>query len=1014
MVPESITATHAFGIALKRARRAARLTQAQLAERAGFSVVYVSMLERGARAPQRTTLALLADALALSSTERAAWEGAVQLSADRATDRRRGGDGTSPLPIGAFLSALPSGPLVGREAELATIATAIETVAQGQGRLLLLVGEPGVGKTRLAQEITLLARSQGFRLLTGRCYEPQQSLAYAPFIEALAQAVPLTEAAALTPLAERWPEVARLLPDHAAPVPTVADDGAARQRLYYQLTGFLGTLVEQRPLAILVDDLHWADGASLELLQHLARHTRDQPMLLVGTTRAVEAERQHPLVDALRDLGRDELVEQLTLQPLATDETAALIGVTLGGADGALGDSGSVAAELAARIQARSEGNAFFTRQLARALQEQGNLTFSEGQWSLSGTTPAAFTPESIRAVIGQRLGRLTPHTQEVLREASVLGQVMGFDELQHMGHRGEQEVEEALEEAAEAGIIREGQRDQYHFNHALTRDTLYAELSARRKRRLHRAAADAIEQQPDHVRRVAELAYHLLAAEEGERALPYALLAGDQAEAVYAHAEAAGHYRTALNLARELDNRTLEARALKHLGKELHVLAQYDEAITLLGQSMDAYRAQGEVEQEGKVAQWWAEAHNRRGTPDQGYTRLRLLLADLIARGLSTAQQAHLQVRLAWLCMGSIECSDALNMAAHLHNFVSAAESALALARVEKNDALLAEATFTWGMMNEARGNHAEAVEALEAVIPLAEASGDLMSLSRATRAIAYSHESRGEFATSQLYCERALAIAERSGDPQQIALCWGALGGAAYLRGDWTQARGDFTHAITTLWSEPVTSMYWQCSLSLLYLAEGQEELAVQTMAEPLALAERIHSLDELRMTHSVLAERDVLAGRPAEAHARLEPLLEPHGHCVLPALAWACLELGEVAQAEAFIRESRERAIAQEDRLLLLDALRTQAMIAARCGRYQEATQDVNEALALCQAMPYPYAEAKTLWVYGQLDAARGNPVAARKRFKQALTICDRLSEGLYRKYIERDLRHLAQKV
>jgi transcriptional regulator with XRE-family HTH domain len=171
------------------ARRAAHLTQAQLAEAAGFSVFYISMLERGARQPQHTTLALLADALGLSPSERAALEGAAQLGAAAATDRQRGGEGTSSLPIGAFLGALPSGPLVGCDAERERIGGALRAVASGQGRLLVLIGEPGVGKTRLAQEIILLARAQGFRLLTGRCYEPQQSLAYAPFLEALAQAV---------------------------------------------------------------------------------------------------------------------------------------------------------------------------------------------------------------------------------------------------------------------------------------------------------------------------------------------------------------------------------------------------------------------------------------------------------------------------------------------------------------------------------------------------------------------------------------------------------------------------------------------------------------------------------------------------------------------------------------------------------------------------------------------------------------------------------------------------------
>ncbi|HEY7092017.1 MAG TPA: helix-turn-helix domain-containing protein, partial [Ktedonobacterales bacterium] len=159
----STTSVRAFGLLLKRYRRATRMTQAQLAERAGFSVVYISMLERGARQPQRTTVALLADALALSPAERAALEAVAPLPSPRA-----GGDATPRLPTGGFLGATPVGPLVGREAELIVIENALEAVAQGQGRLLTLSGGPGVGKTRLAQEITLSARARGFRILTGR------------------------------------------------------------------------------------------------------------------------------------------------------------------------------------------------------------------------------------------------------------------------------------------------------------------------------------------------------------------------------------------------------------------------------------------------------------------------------------------------------------------------------------------------------------------------------------------------------------------------------------------------------------------------------------------------------------------------------------------------------------------------------------------------------------------------------------------------------------------------------
>jgi predicted ATPase len=203
------------------------------------------------------------------------------------------------------------------------IGAALEAVASGQGQLLMLVGEPGVGKTRLAQEIALLARAAGCRVLSGRCYEPQQTVAYYPFLEALAMAAAGAAPLLQGRLAERWPEVARLLPER---VGEGAPDRDAQQRLVWQVSGFLGTLAEHQPLALLLDDLHWADRASLDLLQHLARHTRERAILLVGTARAVEARRQYPLADALSDLRRDELVQRLAVRPLGAEDTAELVG----------------------------------------------------------------------------------------------------------------------------------------------------------------------------------------------------------------------------------------------------------------------------------------------------------------------------------------------------------------------------------------------------------------------------------------------------------------------------------------------------------------------------------------------------------------------------------------------------------------------------------------------------------------------------------------------------------------
>ncbi|HLJ80577.1 MAG TPA: adenylate/guanylate cyclase domain-containing protein, partial [Ktedonobacterales bacterium] len=208
---------------------------------------------------------------------------------------------TPPLPIGGFLGALPSGPLVARDVELSQVHDATEAVMHGSGRLVLLTGEPGIGKTRLAQEVTLAVRNRGFLVATGRCYEPEQAVAYYPFLEALAVAAEAAPSSLRATLPRRWPDVLRLIPDgrpdEGGPQATeraVAGGQEEQQRLFWAVTGFVRALADHRPVALLFDDLHWADSASLALLQHLARHTRAARVLLLGTYRDVEISRKHP------------------------------------------------------------------------------------------------------------------------------------------------------------------------------------------------------------------------------------------------------------------------------------------------------------------------------------------------------------------------------------------------------------------------------------------------------------------------------------------------------------------------------------------------------------------------------------------------------------------------------------------------------------------------------------------------------------------------------------------------
>jgi class 3 adenylate cyclase len=254
------------------------------------------------------------------------------------------------LPIGAFLGALPAGQLAGREDEINHLSPSLDAVEAGSGQLILLAGETGIGKTRLAQEIAVLARDRGFIVGTGRCFESDRDVPLFPFLEALSTVYAAAPTIVRSQVARRWPLLARLIPDVAGtPLGMDTEEREDGQQLFRSVAGFLEAIAEQRPIALLIDDLQWADEGSLRLLQHLARHTRGGRILLAGTYREAGLERDAPLERVLRELNRERLIDRLTLRRLSADGSAAMVAETIGDMDAPL--------EFADFVHRRTKGN---------------------------------------------------------------------------------------------------------------------------------------------------------------------------------------------------------------------------------------------------------------------------------------------------------------------------------------------------------------------------------------------------------------------------------------------------------------------------------------------------------------------------------------------------------------------------------------------------------------------------------------------------------------------------------
>ena len=307
----------------------------------------------------------------------------------------------------------------------------------------MLLGEPGVGKTRLAQEATLVLRETGFLIAGGRCYESRQSTAYHPFLEALENLYRMCSFRTRDDVGSQWPYLAHLLPEHGLPLPPKAEAADERDRLLRAVAGFITTAAANCPIAIVIDDLHWADEASLDLVQHLARNTRSSRVLILATCRDADVRRSPRLSKALRDLYREQLVDQLPVRRLRPEASAELIRLTMHNSD--------VFAELADLIYASAAGNPFFTVEILRAVAERGDLLGHNERWEYRDNQ--IVIPGSVRDAIGERIGRLSSEAQTLLDEASVLGQTFAFDHILNVFDRTESDTEELIQEAVADGV---------------------------------------------------------------------------------------------------------------------------------------------------------------------------------------------------------------------------------------------------------------------------------------------------------------------------------------------------------------------------------------------------------------------------------------------------------------------------------------------------------------------------------------------------------------------------------
>ncbi len=672
---------------------------------------------------------------------------------------------------------------VGRERELASLLNALDDARSGRGRLFLIGGEPGIGKSRLAEELT--RRADGAEVYWGRCWEVGGAPPYWPWAQAIRSYVREADVqrlraelgAGAAEIADVVDDVRERLPD-LGPSLAIADPQMARFHLFDSITTFLTSVSRTQPLVLVIDDLHWADEGSLRLLEFAARELSGSRLLLIGTYRDVELSRRHPLSQTLAELNRERLFERIVLRGLNREDVRRFVEAACGTAP---------PAELVGAVHGQTEGNPFFVTEIVRLLTQEGALTAErlaarEG-WSIR-------IPEGVREVIGRRLDRLSDRCNQTLAVASVIGREFSLDQLDRLVEDSSEDLLlDLLEEALSARVIEElpGVPGRYEFTHTLIQETLAVELSLTRRVRLHARIAEALEALygEDADQHAPELAHHFREAQTllgPGKFVRYSLAAGEAALAAYAHEQALVYFERAL--AAKGDAEMDEETAALYFGRgraQLGALPRYElePGSTSLLRAFDYYARAGDVSQAVTVA-----SHPVPLSLGLGYTSF----PDLIARALNfVAPDSHEAGRLlaqhGWYS-GIVEADHA---EAH-----RAFQRALSIAQ-RQNDAVLERRTLAnaaWVDVWHFRPQDCLR-EGLRAIELAGTAGGDEQPEIDARRSIIWALMGSGELEQVRTHTEAGFALANKVRDRWSLASAGFDRARLAVYEGDWQTAR-------------------------------------------------------------------------------------------------------------------------------------------------------------------------------------------------------------------------------
>ena len=865
----------------------------------------------------------------------------------------------APAPRAAELAPLPQElPFVGRAGEHGQLVAAYQAAGQDRPRIVCVLGEAGIGKTRLAQTFLAWAALQGADILRGRTFEAGGPLPYQPLVDAWRERLERENAPDdlladvwLAELSQLWPELRERYPD--LPPPTAGDPNFARSRLFEAVARLGQALAGRKPVIIFIDDLHWADAATLELLLYLSRRWAEShsPILLLLTLRRENLVTTSGLREWLAQLEREVSLARLQLRPLTVEATRQLVRALAGPA----AEEARTAQQFSAWLFAETAGQPFFMAETIKMLVEQDILPATyqrEGRWTVDfgpaiqqiGDQRRLPMPPNVRQVILTRLGRLSETAGALLTAGAILGRACSFERLCQVSGVAELGGLAALDELLKSQLLLETTADllrPYTFAHDKIRDVVYTEAGEARRRIYHRRALAALQAGPAPA---AELAHHALAGRLLEPAFRYSLAAGDKAAGLYAHVEAITFYTQALDLikAGQAADQLLPDLYTR-LGRVLELNAQFDRALA-------AYEAMGDLAQ-------------RLGDRS-------LELAALIERARIYSN---------------------MNPEQNLERGQALSEQALALAR-QLGDRI-AETKILWSQINLCRLTNRlpQAIESGQRSLALARQLNLREHMAFALNDLGYCFTTSGDFKQAKASFREAGDLWRELGNLPMLAdslsgVCW-----VSFYAGEYeavlilSEEAFQLSQSIDNLWNQTASRQ----NIGYVYWERGQVEQAIAMMEECIRLSQVSGFISPQNLVRADLAEvygelgaveRGLETARLALSFADARvPFFRVY---TLFVLAHLHLLQGRLAEAETLVDRMKQDPYKDAWGVFSVMILQAEAELALARGRHEQARVLAEAAMLTAGRFGMRAYLLQALYLQGRACFNSGQPNPARE--------------------------------